>query len=71
VAAVSKEEPDLKITVTSGDPPIEEAVSVRKRADGVEVERAGETVAVKLSLDAWKDIESKLKLSAEAEATPP
>jgi hypothetical protein len=71
LGAASKEEPDLRITVTSGDPAIEETVSVRKRADGVEVERAGETVAVKLSLDAWKDVESKLKLDPEAEPPNP
>ncbi len=67
----STEAPDLTITVWSGDPALEEKVSVRKQADGVEVQRAGESVAVKLTLDAWKDVESKLKLEPEVKPTSP
>jgi hypothetical protein len=60
--APSKEEPDFTITVGSGDPPIEETVRVRKRADGVEIERAGEAVSLVLTPEAWSDIEVKMKL---------
>ena len=64
-------EPDLTLTVWSGDPAIEEKVLVRKTADGAEVERAGEAVAVKLAQDAWADVESKLKMEPEEKTTPP
>ncbi len=67
----STEEPDLTITVWSGDPALEETVLVRKGADGVEVERRGEAVAVKLTLDAWQDVESKLKLDPEVKPASP
>ena len=60
--APTKVEPDLTITVWSGEPPIEERVLVRKGTDGVEVERAGEVVALEITSEAWKDIEAKMKL---------
>ncbi len=56
--------PDFTVTVWSGEPPIEERVLVRKRAEGVEVERAGEAVALELTEEAWKDIENKMKLES-------
>jgi hypothetical protein len=66
----SAKPPDLTFTVWSGDPAIEEKVLVRKTTDGVEAERAGEAVAVKVPLDAWKDVESKLNLEPEAKPAP-
>jgi Domain of unknown function (DUF4340) len=65
------DEPDLTITVWSGDPTIEEKVLVRKRADGIEAQRTGEAVSVMLTLDAWKEVESKLKLDPEEKPKPP
>jgi hypothetical protein len=65
--APDKEEADFTFTVWSGDPPVEEKALVRKRPDGVEVERAGERVALELTTEAWKDIEAKLKLEPPKE----
>jgi Domain of unknown function (DUF4340) len=64
-AAPAMGEPDLTITAWSGDPLIEETVEVRKRGEGVEVTRAGESVALELPQDVWKDIDAKLKLEPE------
>ena len=69
--ASTKEEPDFTITVWSGETPIEETVLVRKRLDGVEVERAGEAVALELTGEAWKDIENKMKLEPPPEKKEP
>jgi hypothetical protein len=66
----SGDEPDLTLTVWSGDPAIEEKVLVRKKSDGAEAQREGEAVAVKVPLDAWKDVESKLALEPEAKPAP-
>jgi hypothetical protein len=59
---------DLTIAVWSGDPLIEERVSVRKRDPGVSIQRAGEAVSLALTEEAWKEIESKL---SALEATSP
>jgi hypothetical protein len=69
--ASTKVEPDFTITVWSGEPPIEETVRVRKRADGVEVERAGEAVALVLSEETWKEVEAKMKLGPPPENEAP
>ena len=71
VAASAKEEPDFTVTVWSGDPVIEETVLVRKRAGRVEAERAGESVAVAITEEAWKDIEAKMKLDPPKETEAP
>jgi hypothetical protein len=54
--------PDYTLTVWSGDPLVEERVEVRKLDSGVEVNRAGEAVALQLSEEVWKEIEGKLNL---------
>ncbi len=69
-AAPTNEAPDFTITVWSGDPVIEETVLVRKRAGGVEAERAGEAVALEITDEAWKDIEAKMKLEPPAKEAP-
>jgi hypothetical protein len=51
---------DLAFAVWSGDPEIEERVSVRKRDRGAAIQRAGEAVSLELTEDAWREIESKL-----------
>ena len=61
-AAPATGEPDLTFTVWSGDPLIEETVEVRKRNDGVEATRRGESVALELPEDVWKEIEAKMKM---------
>jgi hypothetical protein len=61
-SAPAKSEPDFTVTVWSGDAPTEEKILVRKLAEGVEVERAGEAVALALTDDAWKEIEAKMNL---------
>lgn len=69
-AAPGKEEPDFTLTAWSGDPPLEEKVLVRKRGEGVEVERAGEALALELSAEVWNDIESKMKLESPPTNAP-
>ncbi len=64
-ASPAKTEPDFTITVWSGDTPTEERILVRREAEGVEVERAGEAVALALTGEAWTDIESKMKLEPQ------
>lgn len=71
VTAPTKGDADFTITVWSGDPPIEETILVRKNAGGVEVTRAGESVALELSEEAWKDVESKMKLESPPETEAP
>jgi hypothetical protein len=66
--APAPEPPDLTITVWSGDPVVEETVRVRKRADRVEVERAGDAVSLVLTNEIWSDIEGKMKLEPSEEA---
>jgi hypothetical protein len=68
VSTETTEGSDLTIAVWSGDPQIEERVSVRKRDQGVSIQRAGEAVSLALSEEAWKEIESKL---SALEATSP
>ena len=66
VATPTKGDAELTITVGSGEPVAEETILVRKKADGVEVERKGESVALELTGEVWKEIEAKLKLEPEA-----
>jgi hypothetical protein len=69
-ATLAAGEPDLTITVWSGDPPTEETILVTRRPDGVEVARKGESMVLKLTADVWNDVEAKMKLepSTEGEA---
>jgi hypothetical protein len=61
-------DPDLTITVWSGDPLIEETILVKKKADGgVEATRKGEAVALELTADVWNDLEAKMKLEPSTE----
>jgi hypothetical protein len=69
-AAPGKDEPDFVFTAWSGDPEIEEKVLVRKRPEGVEIERAGEAVGLKLTQAAWSEIESKLRVETPPKAEP-
>jgi len=69
--ASTKDEPDFTITVWSGEPPIEETVLVRKRVDGIEVERAGEDVPLELTKEAWKDVENKMNLEPSPQKKEP
>jgi hypothetical protein len=62
---------DFTITVWSGDPPIEETVTVRPRAGGVEVQREGEAVALEILEETWKDIEGKMKLEPSMDEEAP
>jgi len=65
VPAPTTGEPDLTITVWSGDPVIEETILVKKKGDGVEATRQGESVALELTEDVWKDVDAKLKLEPQ------
>jgi hypothetical protein len=71
VAAPTKADADVTITVWSGDPLIEETILVRKKADGVEVTRKGESVALELTENVWNDIDAKMKLEPSEEKVPP
>jgi hypothetical protein len=71
VAPLATGEPEFTITVWSADPAIEEAILVRKKADGVEVTRRGESVALELTEEVWNDVEAKMKLEPPEEKSPP
>jgi hypothetical protein len=66
--APAPELPDFTITVWSGDPVVEETLRVRKREEGVEVERAGDAISLVLTNEIWSDIEGKMKLEPSEEA---
>jgi hypothetical protein len=62
---------DFTITVWSGDPPIEETVTVRRHAGGVEVQREGEAITLEVLEESWKDIEGKMKLEPSMDEETP
>jgi hypothetical protein len=62
--------PDFTITVWSGEPLVEETLEVRKGAGRVEAKRAGESVVLDLTEEAWSDIENKMTLEPPANEAP-
>jgi len=64
------EGPDFTITVWSGEPLVEETLDVRKGAGRVEAKRAGESVVLDLTDEAWSDIENKMTLEPPAKEAP-